>query len=79
MAELKNGCPPESATFKEAVCIDAGRVYDSCCDRDCLEDLDEIETAQCDYKQGTASITLKEEVDLKKVKKAISAAGYKMK
>lgn len=47
--------------------------------RDCLEALDEIETAQCDYKQGTASITLKEEVDLKKVKKAISAAGYKMK
>ena len=39
MAELRNGCPPESATFKEAVCIDAGRVYDSCCDRDCLEDL----------------------------------------
>lgn len=28
---------PES--FKEAVCIDAGRIYDSCCDRDCLEDL----------------------------------------
>lgn len=25
--------------FKEAVCIDAGRIYDSCCDRDCLEDL----------------------------------------
>ena len=25
--------------FKEAVCIDSGRVYDSCCDRDCLEDL----------------------------------------
>ena len=25
--------------FKEAVCIDAGRVFDSCCDRDCLEDL----------------------------------------
>lgn len=25
--------------FKEAVCIDVGRVYDSCCDRDCLEDL----------------------------------------
>ncbi len=29
----------ESGNFKEAVCIDAGRVYDSCCDRDCLEDL----------------------------------------
>ncbi len=27
-----NGC-------KEAVCIDAGRVYDSCSDKDCLEDL----------------------------------------
>lgn len=27
-----NGC-------KEAVCIDAGRVYDSCGDKDCLEDL----------------------------------------
>ena len=39
MAELKNGCPPENAEFKEAVCVDAGRVYDSCCDRDCLEDL----------------------------------------
>lgn len=26
-------------SFKEAVCIDAGRIYDSCCDRDCLEDL----------------------------------------
>ena len=24
---------------KDSVCIDAGRVYDSCCDRDCLEDL----------------------------------------
>lgn len=25
--------------FKEAVCIDTSRVYDSCCDRDCLADL----------------------------------------
>lgn len=23
----------------EAVCIDAGRIYDSCCDRDCIRDL----------------------------------------
>ncbi len=38
MADLKNGCPADGS-FKEAVCIDAGRVYDSCCDRDCLEDL----------------------------------------
>lgn len=35
MAETtQNGC-----NFKEACCIDAGRIYDSCCDRDCLEDL----------------------------------------
>jgi hypothetical protein len=26
-------------TFKEAVCIDVARVYDSCSDKDCLEDL----------------------------------------
>lgn len=29
----------DRAQIKEAVCIDANRVYDSCCDRDCLEDL----------------------------------------
>ncbi len=38
MADLRNGCP-DFTDIKEAVCIDAGRVYDSCCDRDCLEDL----------------------------------------
>lgn len=37
MADENCNILPES--FKEAVCIDAGRVYDSCCDRDCLEDL----------------------------------------
>lgn len=31
-------CSPDMC-FKDAVCIDTGRVYDSCCDRDCLEDL----------------------------------------
>lgn len=36
MAENNNNIPE---CFKEAVCIDAGRVYDSCCDKDCLEDL----------------------------------------
>ncbi len=39
MADIKTNCPTDEASFKEAVCIDAGRVYDSCCDRDCLEDL----------------------------------------
>ena len=39
MADITNNCLNPDSAFKEAVCIDAGRVYDSCCDRDCLEDL----------------------------------------
>ena len=30
---------PGSSCFKEAVCIDAYRIYDSCADKDCLENL----------------------------------------
>ena len=40
MAE--NECVPEydcREYFKEAVCIDAQRVYDSCSDKDCLENV----------------------------------------
>lgn len=37
--DIRNDSQPTTAGFREAVCIDAGRVYDSCCDRDCLEDL----------------------------------------
>lgn len=33
MADIINGCPTDSVNFKEAVCIDAGRVYDSCCEQ----------------------------------------------
>lgn len=33
MNECKPGC------FKEAVCVEAQRIFDSCCDKDCLEDL----------------------------------------
>ena len=36
MSENKN-CTPTK--IKEAVCIDTNRVYDSCADKDCLEDL----------------------------------------
>ena len=33
-------CPaPDKQGFKEAVCIDAMRIYDSCSDKDCLEDI----------------------------------------
>lgn len=34
-----NLCTEHCGGFKEAVCIDAGRIYDSCCDKDCVEDL----------------------------------------
>ncbi len=43
MAEQKIA---NSTAFKEAVCIDAGRVYDSCSDKDCLEDLQVYFTEQ---------------------------------
>ncbi len=39
MTDINANCTDQEVSFKEAVCIDAGRVYDSCCDRDCLEDL----------------------------------------
>ena len=47
MAEQRTA--PVTATgancFKEAVCIDAGRIYDSCTDKDCLTDLQVFFTA----------------------------------
>ena len=53
-----NDC--NSANFKEAVCIDAGRVYDSCCDRDCLEDLRCYFSPQAqDYVDKAVSVRLK--------------------
>lgn len=32
-------CCPNDGNIKEAVCINAPRIYDSCSDKDCLEDL----------------------------------------
>ena len=39
MADVRNNMANPMGVFKEAVCIDAGRVFDSCCDRDCFQDL----------------------------------------
>lgn len=39
MADSKFDSQQGSSCFKEAVCINAGRIYDSCSDKDCLEDL----------------------------------------
>ena len=35
-----------SGPFKNACCVDVNRVYDSCCDKDCLEDLTVVFTAE---------------------------------
>lgn len=60
MTEIKNNCPTGDGSFKEAVCIDAGRVYDSCCDRDCLEDLRCFFTAEAQaYIDQAISVRLK--------------------
>lgn len=34
---MSENCELKPETFQEAVCIDTGRVYDSCMDRDCIE------------------------------------------
>lgn len=54
MADFKETCNV-SSEFREACCIDAGRVYDSCCDRDCLEDLRCFFTADAQDKIGKAA------------------------
>ena len=46
--------------------------------KDCLEALDEIEIAVCDYNSGTVNLTLNGSIDLKKIKKAVTSAGYKI-
>jgi Cu2+-exporting ATPase len=47
--------------------------------RECLEAFDEIEAAQAEFKDGTVKLTVKSQIDLKKIRKAVSLAGYKMK
>ena len=39
MSEENIGTNTDLSNIKEAVCIDAYRVYDSCSDKDCLSDL----------------------------------------
>lgn len=47
--------------------------------RDTLETFTEIELAEPDYKTGQVKLTLSGEPDMKKIRKAVSSAGYKMK
>lgn len=47
--------------------------------REALEAFDEIETAEPNYTSGSVKLKLKGEADLKKIRKALLAAGYKMK
>ena len=37
--EFASGTENKQPALKEAVCIDAMRIYDSCSDKDCLEDM----------------------------------------
>ena len=46
MADTNFNSANHANCFKEAVCINAGRVYDSCSDKDCLEDLQVLFTNQ---------------------------------
>lgn len=46
--------------------------------KDCLETFDEIEMAVPDYKTGVVKLTVKNNPDMKEIKKAVSAAGYKL-
>ena len=36
---MSENCVEKSSDFKEAVCIDASRIYDSCADKECLSDV----------------------------------------
>ncbi len=47
--------------------------------KDCLETLDEIDIAMSNYRDGTVRLTLNQSIDLKKIKKAVISAGYKVK
>lgn len=71
----------DTTTENEIVINVEGMMCEHCEKRvkDCLEALDEIDIAVSDYKSGTVKLTLSGEADLKKIKKVISAAGYKMK
>lgn len=55
MAEQKTN---SNTAFKEAVCIDAGRVYDSCSDKDCLEDL-QVYFTDCEQAKIDRALTVK--------------------
>lgn len=46
--------------------------------KDCLEAFDEVESAESNFKEGTVRLVLNAQIDPKKIKKAITSAGYKM-
>ena len=49
--------PGDTSCFKEAVCIDAERIYDSCSDKDCLEDLLEWLNTASNFKWSNHSVS----------------------
>jgi Cu2+-exporting ATPase len=79
--DFSSGIKADTTIENEIVINVEGMMCEHCEKRvkDCLEALDEIDIAVSDYKSGTVKLTLSGEADLKKIKKVISAAGYKMK
>ena len=79
MADFKN-----FENCNDAVCIDAGRVYDSCCDRDCLEDLrcfflPETQTLinnALSVRLRSAEVLLKEDGSFKLIRRAEKPSDY---
>lgn len=65
----------------ESVITVSGMMCEHCEKRvkEALEALSEIEKAEPDFKTGQVALTLRGEADMKKIRKAIKAAGYKAK
>ena len=71
----------ESADDGELIIKVQGMMCQHCEKRvkDTLEAFDEIESAQADHTSGTVKLRLNGEADINKIRKAVIAAGYKMK
>ena len=51
-------CTPENGNFREAVCIHTDKVYDSCKDKDCIEDA-RVYFSECDTEIIEKAISIK--------------------
>ena len=60
MAETRFGCPGGGAT-RETCCIETGRIFDSCRDRDCFENVRvSLTDCGCDIINRTGNVRAKD-------------------